>query len=136
MVVHNRSRRSALASGLAILVLSQCVGAPAHAEAKFPTRPVRLILPFGAGGVADITMRLLGQKLGETWGQQVVIENRPGAGGVIAQQALLASAPDGYTMSVTGNGTAIGMSLFKTRPYDILKAFTHVSITATFEMLL
>jgi tripartite-type tricarboxylate transporter receptor subunit TctC len=131
-----RSRRNALVGGLAVLLLSQAVCASAHAEPKFPTRPVRLILPFGAGGVADVTMRLLGQKLGEQWGQQVVVENRPGAGGVIAQQALLASPPDGYTMSVTGNGTAIGMSLFKTRPYDILKDFTHVSITATFEMLL
>ena len=131
-----RTRLSALVSGLAILLLSQAVCASAHAEPKFPTRPVRLILPFGAGGVADVTMRLLGQKLGEKWGQQVVIENKPGAGGVIAQQALLASPPDGYAMSVTGNGTAIGMSLFKTRPYDILKDFTHVSITATFEMLL
>jgi tripartite-type tricarboxylate transporter receptor subunit TctC len=131
-----RSRRNALVGGLAILLLSQAVCALAHAEPKFPTRPVRLILPFGAGGVADVTMRLLGQRLGEQWGQQVVVENRPGAGGVIAQQALLASPPDGYTMSVTGNGTAIGMSLFKTRPYDILKDFTQVSITATFEMLL
>lgn len=131
-----RSRHNALVGGLAVLLLSQAVCASAHAEPKFPTRPVRLILPFGAGGVADVTMRLLGQKLGEQWGQQVVVENRPGAGGVIAQQALLASPPDGYTMSVTGNGTAIGMSLFKTRPYDILKDFTHVSITATFEMLL
>src|SRR5262249_42091944 len=131
-----RARLSAVMSGLAILFLSQAMLALAHAEAKFPTRPVRLILPFGPGGVADVTMRLLGQKLGETWGQQVVIENRPGPGGVIAQQAMLASAPDGYTMSVTGNGTAIGMSLFKTRPYDVLTDFTHVSITATFEMLL
>src|SRR5262245_66601669 len=128
MVVHNRSRRSALASGLAILVLSQCVGAPAHAEAKFPTRPVRLILPFGPGGVADVTMRLLGQKLGEKWGQQVVIENKPGAGGVLAQQTLLASAADGYAMSVTGNGTAIGMPRFKNRPYDVLKNCTTVWI--------
>src|ERR1700752_2001028 len=131
-----RTRIQFLVSALAIVLLSQAVCAPARAETKFPTRPVRLILPFGPGGVADVTMRLLGQKLGEKWGQQVVIENRPGAGGVIAQQALLASPPDGHTMSVTGNGTAIGMSLFKTRPYDILKDFTHVSITATFEMLL
>ena len=131
-----RTRLHTLAGGLAILLLSQAVCASAHAEPKFPTKPVRLILPFGAGGVADVTMRLLGQKLTEKWGQQVVIENKPGAGGVIAQQALLASQPDGYAMSVTGNGTAIGMSLFKTRPYDILKDFTHVSITATFEMLL
>ena len=131
-----RPRLNALLCGLAILLVCQTACASAQAEPRFPVKPVRLILPFGAGGVADITMRLLGQKLGETWGQQVVIENRPGAGGVIAQQALLASAPDGYTMSVTGNGTAIGMSLFKTRPYDILKDFAHVSITATFEMLL
>jgi tripartite-type tricarboxylate transporter receptor subunit TctC len=133
---HTRTRLNALVGGLALLLLSQAVCAAAQAEPKFPTRPVRLILPFGAGGVADLTMRLLGQKLTEKWGQQVVIENRPGAGGVLAQQALLASPPDGYTMSVTGNGTAIGMSLFKTRPYDILKDFTQVSITATFEMLL
>jgi len=131
-----RPRLNALLCGLAIVLVCQTACASAQAEPKFPVKPVRLIHPFGAGGVADITMRLLGQKLGEMWGQQVVIENRPGAGGVIAQQALLASPPDGYTMSVTGNGTAIGMSLFKNRPYDILKDFTHVSITATFEMLL
>ncbi len=76
-----RTRLSALVGGLAVLLLSQAVCAPAHAQTKFPTRPVRLILPFGAGGVADVTMRLLGQKLGEKWGQQVVIENKPGAGG-------------------------------------------------------
>jgi tripartite-type tricarboxylate transporter receptor subunit TctC len=131
-----RMRLNVLMGGLAILLLSPAVCAPAYAQPKFPTKPVRLILPFGAGGVADFTMRLLGQKLGEKWGQQVIIDNRPGAGGVIAQQALLASRPDGHTMSVTGNGTAIGMSLFKTRPYDILNDFTQVSITATFEMLL
>jgi tripartite-type tricarboxylate transporter receptor subunit TctC len=131
-----RTRPAALLGGLAILLLSQAVCAPAHADPKFPTKPVRLILPFGAGGVADVTMRLLGQKLTEKWGQQVIIENKPGAGGALAQQALLASAPDGHAMSVTGNGTAIGMTLFKNRPYDILKDFTSVSITATFEMLL
>jgi tripartite-type tricarboxylate transporter receptor subunit TctC len=130
-----RHRTHVLVGGL-ILLLCQTICASAQVEPKFPTRPVRLLLPFGPGGVADVTMRLLGQKLGEKWGQQVVIENRPGAGGVLAQQAMLASPPDGYSMSVTGNGTAIGMTLFKTRPYDILKDFTHVSITATFEMLL
>ena len=131
-----QTRFAALIGGLAILPLCLSGPLPTQAQLKFPVKPVRLILPFGAGGVADITMRLLGQKLTEKWGQQVIIENRPGAGGVIAQQALLASPPDGYAMSVTGNGTAIGMSLFKTRPYDILKDFSHVSITATFEMLL
>jgi tripartite-type tricarboxylate transporter receptor subunit TctC len=141
MFACNRSVRiprrvNALAGGFLVLLLSMAVCAPAYAQSKFPTRPVRLILPFGPGGVADVTMRLLGQKLGEKWGQQVVIENKPGAGGVLAQQTLLASPADGYSMSVTGNGTAIGMTLFKNRPYDVLKDFTHVSITATFDMLL
>jgi putative tricarboxylic transport membrane protein len=129
-------RLTALIAGLAVLLLSQAVCSSAHAQPKFPTKPVRLILPFGAGGVADVTMRLLGQKLTEKWGQQVIIENKPGAGGILAQQTLLAAPPDGHAMSVTGNGTAIGMTLFKNRPYDILKDFTSVSITATFEMLL
>src|SRR5262245_35256751 len=122
-----RSRVTVLAGGL-VLLLAQTVCASAQVETKFPTRPVRLLLPFGPGGVADVTMRLLGQKLGEKWGQQVIIENRPGAGGVLAQQTLLASAADGYAMSVTGNGTAIGMPRFKNRPYDVLKNCTTVWI--------
>jgi tripartite-type tricarboxylate transporter receptor subunit TctC len=133
---HACMRFNVLGTAVFILLMTPAICGPAQADVKFPTRPVRLILPFGAGGVADLTMRLLGQKLGERWNQQVVIENKPGAGGIIAQQAMLASAPDGHAMSVTGNGTAIGMTLFKARPYDIMKDFTHVSITATFEMLL
>jgi tripartite-type tricarboxylate transporter receptor subunit TctC len=97
---------------------------------------VRVILPFGAGGVADLTMRLLGQKLGEKWGQQVVIENRPGAGGTLAYQQLLATPPNGYAMSVTGNASAIAMSILKNPPYDALADFTHISVVASFELLL
>lgn len=129
-----RAQFSALVGALAVVLLAQS-GGKAAAEPNFPTRPVRLILPFGAGGVADFTMRLLAQKLTEKWGQQVVIENKPGGSGTIAQQALLQSPADGYAMSVTGNGTAISMSLMKRPPYNVLD-FTQVSITATFEMQL
>ena len=107
-----------------------------RAEPRFPTKPIHIFIPYGAGGVADLTMRLLAQKLTERTKQQVVMENRPGAGGLLSAKAVLDAPPDGYTLGVIGNGQAIGMSLFKTRPYDILKDFTHVSITATFEMLL
>lgn len=130
-----RKYPGALVAGLTIALVLQPV-VSAHAETNFPVRPVRLLLVNGPGGVADLTMRLLGQKLSDKWGQQVVVENRPGAGGLIAQQALLASPPDGYTMAVTGGGTAIGMSLFKSRPYDIINDFTQISITATFDVLL
>jgi tripartite-type tricarboxylate transporter receptor subunit TctC len=86
--------------------------------------------------VADLTMRLLAQKLTERTKQQVVIENRPGAAGLLAAKEVLKAPPDGYTLDVIGNGQAIAMSLFKTRPYNVLTDFTFVSITARFEMLL
>jgi tripartite-type tricarboxylate transporter receptor subunit TctC len=108
----------------------------ARAEPGFPARPIRISIPFGAGGVADLTMRLLAQTLTERTKQQVVIENRPGAGGLLSAKAVLEAPPDGYTLAVIGNGQAIAMSLFKARPYNVLTDFTFVSITARFEMLL
>src|SRR5215211_1964991 len=107
-----------------------------RAQPNFPAKPVRISIPYGAGGVADLTMRLLAQKLTERTKQQVVIENRPGAGGLLSAKAVLDAAPDGYTLGVIGNGQAIAMSLFKTRPYHVLTDFTFVSMTARFEMLL
>src|SRR5262245_50802893 len=81
-----------------IALLSTLV-APATAQdaQSYPNKPVRIFIPFGAGGVGDLTTRLLAQKLGETSGQQFVIENRPGAGGSIAMKATLAAEPDGYS---------------------------------------
>jgi len=108
----------------------------ARTEPGFPTKPIRISIPFGAGGVADLTMRLLAQGLTERTKQQVVIENRPGAGGLMSAKAVLEAPPDGYTLGVIGNGQAIAMSLFKARPYNVLTDFTFVSITAHFEMLL
>lgn len=127
-----------LASGL--LVLGAWVwwmaSAPAQAEPGFPNRTLRIFVPYGPGGVGDLTMRLVAQKLTERMGKQLIIENRPGAGGVLAAKATMDSPPDGYTMLVTGNGTAIGMSLFKVRPYNALTDFTQISVTASFEMLI
>ena len=122
------------------VVLAAIIGAVANdsarAEPGFPAKPIRISIPFGAGGVADLTMRLLAQGLTERTKQQVVIENRPGAGGLMSAQAVLEAPPDGYTLGVIGNGQAIAMSLFKARPYNVLTDFTFVSITARFEMLL
>ena len=122
------------------VVLAAIIGAVANdsarAEPGFPAKPIRISIPFGAGGVADLTMRLLAQGLTERTKQQVVIENRPGAGGLMSAKAVLEAPPDGYTLGVIGNGHAIAMSLFKARPYNVLTDFTFVSITARFEMLL
>ena len=135
----SRCKRACLVARTALAV---CFGATvagvaaARAEPTFPSKPIHISVPYGAGGVADLTMRLLAQKLTERTKQQVVIENRPGAGGLLSAKAVLEAPADGYTLGVIGNGQAIGMSLFKARPYNVLTDFTLVSMTASFEMLL
>jgi tripartite-type tricarboxylate transporter receptor subunit TctC len=108
---------------------------PARA-ADYPSRPVRLFVPYGPGGVGDLTMRLLARKLSEQVKQQFVIENRPGAGGILAMSEVLRASADGYTLGEVGNGQAISASLFNKLPFEVLKDFTPVSVAAYFEMLL
>lgn len=108
----------------------------ALAQSKYPDKPAKIIVPFGAGGAGDITMRLLAQRMQEITGQPVVIDNRPGAGGRLAMRAVLEAPADGYTMGVTGNGQAISQSLFERRPYDIVNDFSQISVTASFDILL
>jgi tripartite-type tricarboxylate transporter receptor subunit TctC len=109
---------------------------PAHAAPDYPSKPVRVFVPYGPGGVGDLTMRILADKLSEEFKQQLVIENRPGAGGIVAMSEVLRAAPDGYTLGEIGNGQALSASLFSKRPYDVLKDFTPISVAASFEMLL
>jgi tripartite-type tricarboxylate transporter receptor subunit TctC len=123
-----------------VVALAAIVSTIAHQRARsepgFPVKPIRISIPYGPGGVGDLTVRLLAQKLTERTNQQVVIENRPGAGGLLSAKAVLEAPADGYTLGLIGNGQAISMSLFKSRPYNVLTDFTFVSITARFEMLL
>jgi tripartite-type tricarboxylate transporter receptor subunit TctC len=105
-------------------------------SASYPTKPVRVIVPYGPGGVGDLTMRLLADQLSKKLKQQFVIENRPGAGGIAAMTGVLHAPADGYTLGEMGNGQAISVSLFNHLPYDVLKNFTQISVAASFEMLL
>ena len=102
----------------------------------FPSKPVRFVVPFGPGGVADITARVLAQKMTENIGQQVLVENRPSAGGIVAAEAVAKAEPDGYTLLLVSNGTAVSASLFKTLPYDTLGSFTGVSTVGFFGLVL
>jgi tripartite-type tricarboxylate transporter receptor subunit TctC len=104
--------------------------------ADYPIRAVTLIVPYAAGGVADVGMRILSDKLSSRLNQQFVVENRPGAAGVVAAQAAAAAAPDGYTLLMTGNNTAIAAALFKSLPYNVLTDFASVSTAAFFDLLL
>ncbi|HEY2135602.1 MAG TPA: tripartite tricarboxylate transporter substrate-binding protein [Xanthobacteraceae bacterium] len=144
MQPHERNRDQRQWHGLYVAAMAMCAAAvwavmplvPVRAETAYPNRPVRIFLPYGPGGVADVTMRLLAQKLSAMTNQQFVVDNRPGAGGILSAKAVIDAPPDGYALALMGNGQAISVSLFKTRPYSPLNDFTQVSIMATFEMLL
>jgi tripartite-type tricarboxylate transporter receptor subunit TctC len=116
----------------ALCVASISLGA--FAQGAFPNKPLKIVVPFGAGGVADLTARTVAQKLGENLGQSIVIENKPGAGGVVATDSVTKSAPDGYTLLLMSNATAVSAGLFKTLPYDAEKDLTPLSILGTFDI--
>jgi tripartite-type tricarboxylate transporter receptor subunit TctC len=105
----------------------------ARAQDKFPSQPLRIVVPFGPGGLADISTRLTAQKLSDKLGQQVVVENKPGAGGVVAAQAVLGAPHDGYTLVLFSNGTTIATTLLKL-PYEPQSDFVPVSSLAYFDL--
>ena len=106
-----------------------------QAQAKWPEKPVRIVLPFGPGGVADVTARMLAAKLSDKLGQQVVIENMPGPGGINAARTVINAAPDGYTMALVTNGTSISVAAFNKLPFDPVKDLEMVSMVGTFDLV-
>jgi tripartite-type tricarboxylate transporter receptor subunit TctC len=114
---------------LATAMLS-AVGTKLYAE-PFPNRPVRVFVPYAAGGAVDVLARTIGQSLSKIWGQQPVIENRPGAGGIIASQALAQSPPDGYTLILVASGHPLNQFFYPKLPYDTFKDFTAISEVAS-----
>ena len=117
---------SALGLGTALAALAQV----------FPSKPIRIIVPFGAGGIADITARTVAQRMSETLGQQVIIDNRPGAGGIVAGEAVAKAEPDGHTLLLMSNGTAVSAGLFKSLPFDPVKDFAPVATLGFFDIAL
>jgi tripartite-type tricarboxylate transporter receptor subunit TctC len=111
-----------------ILALALLAGAPATYAQSYPSKPIRLIVGFTPGGGVDINARLIGPKLTEYLGQQVIVENRPGAGTNIANEHVAKSAADGYTLLINTAAVAINMSLYKKVPFDTLRDFTAVSV--------
>ncbi len=113
-----------------LLVVVTALPAPASAQ-SYPTKPIRLVVPFPAGGSLDVVARAIGQKLTEAWGQPVVIDNRPGAGGNIGADVVAKSAPDGYTILEGALSThAVNVSLYAKMPYDPVKDFAPITLVA------
>ena len=118
------------------ILVSLCF-VPALALAQsYPAKPVRIVLPFGPGGIADITTRTIAPKLGEGLGQQVVVENLPGAGGIRAADTVARADPDGHTLLLLTNGNAVSQALFKSLPYDPLNDFAMISTVGFFSMVI
>ena len=134
----DRTRGFAWRRLAALLVALAAAGlAPrlAVAQSSYPDHPVRVVVPFGPGGVADITARLIAEKLSQKLGQNYFIENMPGAGGIAAARAVISSQPDGYTLAFLSNGTAISVPLFAKLPFDPLKQFAPISTLGTFNLV-
>jgi tripartite-type tricarboxylate transporter receptor subunit TctC len=111
----------------ALLLALLCVHGAAHAQA-YPTRTVRIVIPFPPGGTSDILARTLAQKLTDEWGQQVIAENRPGAAGNVASEYVAKSKPDGYTLLINTVGThAINPAIYPSLPFDPVKDFTLIT---------
>lgn len=118
-------------------LLAALLLAPALAGAQaYPTKPIRIVLPFGPGGVADITTRTIAPKLSDSLGQQIVVENLPGAGGIRASETVAKAAPDGYTLLLLTNGNAVSKALFKSLPYDPESDFAMISTVGYFSMVI
>ncbi len=120
---------------LTALALSALVASTHQARAGYPERPVRIVLPFAAGGVGDTTVRIIAEKLGAKLGQRFFVENQPGAGGIAAARTVISSPPDGYTLALVTNGTAISASLFKKLPFDPLRDFAPISSLGYFDFI-
>src|SRR5258705_10822567 len=119
-------RRSKIIRSILAAALFSLAGTSVYAE-TFPNKPVRILVPYAAGGAVDVLARTLGQSLSKTWGQQPVIENRPGAGGIIASQALTQSAPDGYKLILVASGHPLNQFFYPKLPYDTFKDFTAIT---------
>ncbi|PIF98839.1 tripartite tricarboxylate transporter substrate binding protein [Comamonas sp. 26] len=118
------------AAGAALLT-----GFAASTQAEgLSNRPIRIVVPFGAGGVADVTARVVAQRLSTQLGQPVVIDNKPSAGGIVAADTVAKSAPDGHTLFLMSNGSAVTVNLFNNLPFDMVKDFTPVSTLGYFDI--
>lgn len=126
---HSIKRRHAVA-----LLGAAALPGLARAQAKFPDKPITLIVPFAPGGIADITARAVSEVMAQKLGQAVIVDNRPSAGSIVASQAVASARPDGHTLLLMSNGNAVSVGLFKKLPYDTKKDFVGISTLGYFDL--
>lgn len=119
----------------ALVVAGMLCAAPASAQ-NFPTKPVSIVVPYPAGGATDVIARMVAEKLSQSWGQPVIVNNKPGAGTVIAAEMVARSPGDGYTLYMTTAAHTISASLYKKLAYDPIKDFAPITLTSTIPLVL
>ena len=125
----NITRRHTLAA------LAMAAAAPRlQAQPRFPDRPITLLVPFGPGGIADLTARAVAEHMAKSLGQPVVVENKPSAGSIVAGQAVATAKPDGHTLLLMSNGNAVSVGLFKKLPFDAQKDFAPITTLGYFDI--
>jgi tripartite-type tricarboxylate transporter receptor subunit TctC len=130
-----RAFSKAAIAAAATSALAPFAGGSALAQTSYPARPIRLIVPFAAGGLADLTARLAAERLGDKLGQRFVIENQAGPGGIAAARTVLSAPPDGYTLGFVTNGTSISAAIYNALPFDPVKDFVTISTLGYFDLL-
>src|SRR5947199_10710035 len=132
-------RRSLIGTYLGWIALAASAITSASAQedpSKYPTRPIHIIVGFAAGGGNDIIARVFGQKLSESLGQPVIIDNKPGGGAIVATEFVAKSPPDGYTLLMSASGISINPAVYAKLPYDAVKDFTAVSELGSFPLIM
>jgi tripartite-type tricarboxylate transporter receptor subunit TctC len=130
------THRLSAISGIALAVFALALAPLRASAANYPNKAVRIVVPFGAGGIADITARIVADRLGEKLGQRFYVENQPGAGGIAAARTVISSVADGSTLALLSNGTSVSASLFRKLPFDPLKDFAPISSLGYFDFVL
>ncbi|HEY7842814.1 MAG TPA: tripartite tricarboxylate transporter substrate-binding protein, partial [Bradyrhizobium sp.] len=122
--------------GTCLLALTATSARAQEDASKYPSRPIRMIVGFAAGGGNDVIARIYAQKLSEDLGQPVIVENKPGAGAIVATEYVAKATPDGYTLLIGASGMAINQSLYAKLPYDSVRDFVAISELASFPLLM
>jgi tripartite-type tricarboxylate transporter receptor subunit TctC len=128
-------RSTSAICGMALVACAACYALPAMAQ-QYPTKPVRLVVPFGAGGPADIYARYIAQRLSEAMGQQFIVDDRPGAGSIIGTELVHSSPPDGYTLLIMSNTHTVNESLVPKKPFTLMKDFVGIAPVNDSDLLL
>ena len=124
-----------VAAGVAALLVLGAVQVHAQQPQNFPVRPIRMLVPFAPGGTTDIMARVVASQMSNAWGQTAIVDNRPGANGIIASEMTAKASPDGYTLLYVAIGHAINSLIYRKLPYDTERDFTPISLGATFAQL-